>query len=171
MAAAEQHFGRPPDVFVANAGWYPECRLEDMALQQWRDVIDVNLTSAFLAIQASLPGMRRNGGGRIVLISSISGPVVRAQHAASCSQTCNVHADAAVSGLLVHADGPARLCSLCSRESRAAFRPMSVCRQRQQLLQQAAAPPLQLRPLVLQLVLLLCSPCCCPWYCRAPPRH
>ncbi|HEV2062114.1 MAG TPA: SDR family NAD(P)-dependent oxidoreductase [Solirubrobacteraceae bacterium] len=41
-----------------------------MTLEQWQRDIDVNLTGAFRAIQACLPGMRERGFGRIVVISS-----------------------------------------------------------------------------------------------------
>jgi NAD(P)-dependent dehydrogenase (short-subunit alcohol dehydrogenase family) len=41
-----------------------------MTEQQWRTDIDVNLTGAFRAIQACLPGMRERGWGRVIAISS-----------------------------------------------------------------------------------------------------
>ncbi|KAI8473619.1 MAG: short chain dehydrogenase [Monoraphidium minutum] len=74
VAAAEARFGAPADIFVANAGWYPCARLQDVTLDLWRSVIDANLTSAFLALKISTPPMIRGGrGGRVVLISSITG--------------------------------------------------------------------------------------------------
>ncbi|MBV8186640.1 MAG: SDR family oxidoreductase [Alphaproteobacteria bacterium] len=45
--------------------------IEDFALAEWRHVIDLNLTSAFLAARAAVPLMRKLGRGRIVLFSSI----------------------------------------------------------------------------------------------------
>lgn len=62
------------DVLCHNAGIYPHARLEDMTLEQWQKVIDVNLTGTFLAIKACLPAMKAQGHGKIVVISSISGP-------------------------------------------------------------------------------------------------
>jgi len=41
-----------------------------MSPEQWSRDIDVNLTGAFLSVQACLPGMRERGWGRIVAISS-----------------------------------------------------------------------------------------------------
>ena len=41
-----------------------------MSAEQWSRDIDVNLTGAFRAVQACLPGMRERRGGRIVVISS-----------------------------------------------------------------------------------------------------
>ena len=46
--------------------------IEDFALRDWAHVIDLNLTSAFLAARAVVPMMRRQGRGRIVLFSSIA---------------------------------------------------------------------------------------------------
>lgn len=45
--------------------------IEDFSLAEWSHVIDLNLTSAFLAVRAAVPLMRRRREGRIVLFSSI----------------------------------------------------------------------------------------------------
>jgi NAD(P)-dependent dehydrogenase (short-subunit alcohol dehydrogenase family) len=45
--------------------------IEEFALAEWTHVIDLNLTSAFLAARAAVPLMRKLGRGRIVLFSSI----------------------------------------------------------------------------------------------------
>src|SRR5206468_4222674 len=45
--------------------------IEDFTLADWRHVIDLNLTSAFLAVRAAVPLMRKLGRGRVVLFSSI----------------------------------------------------------------------------------------------------
>jgi NAD(P)-dependent dehydrogenase (short-subunit alcohol dehydrogenase family) len=59
------------DVCVSNAAITntvaPAHRMSD---EQWERDIDVNLTGAFKAIRATLPGMRKRGYGRIVVISS-----------------------------------------------------------------------------------------------------
>ncbi len=62
------------DVLCHNAGIYPHSRLENMTLEQWQKVIDVNLTGTFLAVKACIPTMKAQGGGKIVITSSISGP-------------------------------------------------------------------------------------------------
>ena len=67
------HYGKV-DVLCHNAGIYPEARLEVMALEEWKRVIDVNLTGTFLAVKACLPAMKEQGHGKIVVTSSISGP-------------------------------------------------------------------------------------------------
>ena len=45
-----------------------------MSVDFWNEIVATNLTSAFLAIKSAAPRMKALGGGRIVLISSISGP-------------------------------------------------------------------------------------------------
>jgi len=70
--AARGRFGRL-DVFCHNAGIYPETPLEDVTLEEWHTVIDTNLTSTLLAVQACAPAMREQRYGRIVLGSSITG--------------------------------------------------------------------------------------------------
>lgn len=62
------------DVLCHNAGIYPHARLENMTLEEWQQVIDVNLTGTFLAVKACIPAMKAQGHGRIVITSSISGP-------------------------------------------------------------------------------------------------
>jgi 3-oxoacyl-[acyl-carrier protein] reductase len=62
------------DILCHNAGIYPHARLENMTIEQWQKVIDVNLTSTFLTIKACIPAMKAQGGGKIVVTSSISGP-------------------------------------------------------------------------------------------------
>lgn len=62
------------DVLCHNAGIYPHARLENMTLEEWQTVIDVNLTGTFLAVKACIPAMKAQGHGKIVITSSISGP-------------------------------------------------------------------------------------------------
>ncbi len=62
------------DILCHNAGIYPYARLENMTLQEWQKVIDVNLTGTFLAVKSCIPTMKGQGFGKIVIISSISGP-------------------------------------------------------------------------------------------------
>lgn len=62
------------DVLCHNAGIYPHVRLENMTLEEWQTVINVNLTGTFLAVKACIPAMKTQGHGKIVVTSSISGP-------------------------------------------------------------------------------------------------
>jgi len=61
------------DVLVNNAGLYASLEMrpfDQIPLDEWRRVMDVNVASMFLMCRAVLPVMRRNGGGKIVNISS-----------------------------------------------------------------------------------------------------
>jgi NAD(P)-dependent dehydrogenase (short-subunit alcohol dehydrogenase family) len=61
------------DVLVNNAGLYASLAMrpfEEIPLEEWRQVMDVNVASMFLCCRAAVPVMRGQGGGRIVNISS-----------------------------------------------------------------------------------------------------
>ena len=59
------------DILVNNAGINVRKRPEEYALEEWKLVIDTNLTSAFVASQTAYPHMQRAGGGKIVNIGSM----------------------------------------------------------------------------------------------------
>lgn len=61
------------DVLVNNAGIYHRATVEETTVESWERVMEVNVKGAFLGIRAAIPVMRRNGGGAIVNISSVSG--------------------------------------------------------------------------------------------------
>ncbi len=61
------------DILVNNAGITRDSTLRKMSRQQWDEVIDVNLGSAFNLCSGALDGMQARGFGRIVNISSVSG--------------------------------------------------------------------------------------------------
>lgn len=61
------------DVFVHSAGINDRRPLEDYAPDDWRRIIDVNLSSAFFTMQVVLPMMRAQRSGRFVLFSSVAG--------------------------------------------------------------------------------------------------
>jgi 3-oxoacyl-[acyl-carrier protein] reductase len=63
------------DILCANAGIYPQTTMEDMEPVEWDTVMAVNLRSSFLMVKAAIPHFRRAGGGRIILTSSITGPI------------------------------------------------------------------------------------------------
>lgn len=74
IEAIVDRFGRI-DGLVNNAGVMPESRVVDMTVDEWRHVIDVDLTGAFLCSRAVLPGMLERGSGSIVMISSRLGQI------------------------------------------------------------------------------------------------
>jgi glucose 1-dehydrogenase len=61
----------PPAILVNNAGVEKQQPLLDLELDSWHLVVGVNLTGAFLCLQACARAMARSGGGSIVNISSI----------------------------------------------------------------------------------------------------
>jgi 3-oxoacyl-[acyl-carrier protein] reductase len=93
----------PPSLVLAHAvsgkgAGSKSARLGDMDHDQWRHVLDVNLTSAVFTIQGFLPYMKKAGGGRIVLVSSTAG--VSASPTAALSYSVSKAAIAALPGLL-----------------------------------------------------------------------
>jgi NAD(P)-dependent dehydrogenase (short-subunit alcohol dehydrogenase family) len=70
VEAAATRWGRV-DALINNASLLGErVPLRDQTVSIWRDVLDVNVTGAFLAARAVLPLMRRQGGGSIINVTS-----------------------------------------------------------------------------------------------------
>ena len=63
------------DVLCANAGVFPDARLADMAEEDIDHVLGTNLKGTILSVQACLPLLARSGQGRVILTSSITGPI------------------------------------------------------------------------------------------------
>lgn len=63
------------DVLCANAGIFPQKKMVDMDPDDWDFVLGTNLKSSFLCVKASIPAFERRGGGRVVITSSITGPI------------------------------------------------------------------------------------------------
>jgi NAD(P)-dependent dehydrogenase (short-subunit alcohol dehydrogenase family) len=66
-------FHKRLDIVVHAAGIARDGVLWKLAPADWNDVLAVNLTSAFHLLQATMPLMRQQGAGQVVLISSING--------------------------------------------------------------------------------------------------
>jgi gluconate 5-dehydrogenase len=65
------------DVLVSNAGINVRKPLEQFSLAEWRQLLDTNLTSAFLVARAVAPGMIERGGGKIVTVCSVMSELAR----------------------------------------------------------------------------------------------
>ncbi|WP_216828745.1 3-oxoacyl-ACP reductase FabG [Alkalihalobacterium elongatum] len=63
------------DVLCANAGIFPSKSIEDMTDDDWDTVLDTNAKGTFLTLQACLPHLKQAEYGRVVITSSITGPV------------------------------------------------------------------------------------------------
>lgn len=73
-AAALERYGRI-DVLCANAGIFPAAKLDVMTAADFDTVMNVNLKGTFLSVAAVLPAMKAARWGRIVVTSSITGPI------------------------------------------------------------------------------------------------
>lgn len=69
VARATREYGRV-DILVNNAGIFPVQPIGEMALEDWRKVMSINLDGTFLCSKAVLPQMKQQGHGRIINISS-----------------------------------------------------------------------------------------------------
>lgn len=63
------------DVLCANAGVFPQVKLEEMTPDQWDGTFAINVKGCFLSVQACVPYLKQSGQGRVVITSSITGPV------------------------------------------------------------------------------------------------
>jgi 3-oxoacyl-[acyl-carrier protein] reductase len=120
VAAALGRWGRL-DIVVNNAGMisaadpvFESGAVDAMDLVTWQKALDRNLTSAFLVTRAAMPGMVRRGWGRIIMVASLTGPVMAiradvAYAAAKAGMTGLTRAaavDAAPHGITVNAVAP-----------------------------------------------------------------
>ncbi len=63
------------DVLCANAGAFPQVKMVDMTPEDWDHVMATNLRSTFFSVKAAIPHFEKAGKGRVVVTSSITGPV------------------------------------------------------------------------------------------------
>lgn len=71
---SREGLGGTIDILVNNAGGPgTSSPIAEMPIELWRDVLDLNLTSVLVCCREVLPGMKEQGWGRIINISSISG--------------------------------------------------------------------------------------------------
>jgi 2,5-dichloro-2,5-cyclohexadiene-1,4-diol dehydrogenase 1 len=80
-----RHFGRL-DGACNSAGTHGQpASIENLSLEEWRRLIDVNLTSAFLSIKYQAPAIERSGGGSIVMVASTASVIGFANSAHYCA--------------------------------------------------------------------------------------
>jgi len=60
------------DILIANAGVGHFNTIQEMSVEQWNEVIDINLTGVFHSVKAALPQIRKNKG-YIITIASLAG--------------------------------------------------------------------------------------------------
>jgi 3-oxoacyl-[acyl-carrier protein] reductase len=68
------------DIVVNNAGIWKEAAIDQMSLEQWNEMMDINLTSTYLITKLVVPKMKKNNFGRIINIASTAGQRGEAFH-------------------------------------------------------------------------------------------
>lgn len=104
----------PVDILVSNAGIAPQQDLEEITVEDWDRVMDVNLRPAFLLAKRLVPGMRERGWGRVIFVSSVAaftggvvGPHYTASKAALVGLARSLASPLAPHGVTVNAVAPA----------------------------------------------------------------
>ena len=94
-AAAIEAFGGI-DVVCANAGIFPDAPLATMTPAQLTEVLDVNVKGNVFTVQACLDALIASGRGRVILTSSITGPITGfpgwSHYGASQGRAAGLHA-------------------------------------------------------------------------------
>jgi short-subunit dehydrogenase len=72
LGKAESYFG-PVDVLVNNAGISQRSTVLDTSMEVYRRILELDFFSTIALTKAVLPGMIKNGGGHVVVVSSVVG--------------------------------------------------------------------------------------------------
>lgn len=116
------------DVLVTSAGIQRYGNATGTSTALWKEVLDVNLTGAFLAVRAALPYLRRSDAGAVVLVSSVLAFVTQNEVAAYSTSkaalnglTRSLGVDEAPNGVRVNAVCPASVDTPMLRNSARTF--------------------------------------------------
>ena len=80
------------DILINNAGVGVFAPVADMTVDQWREVLETNLSGVFFCCHAAIPRMRQRGGGWIINISSLAGKNAFISGAAYCASKAGLNA-------------------------------------------------------------------------------
>ena len=81
LAHTIQQFGEPT-ILINNCGLQFLSPVDEFPLEKWNQLISILLTGTFLCSKVMIPGMKKNGWGRIINVSSIHGKVASPYKAA-----------------------------------------------------------------------------------------
>jgi 3-oxoacyl-[acyl-carrier protein] reductase len=68
------------DILVNNAGIWKEAAIDKMTIDEWNEMMNINLNSTYLITKLLVPGMKKNNFGRIINIASTAGQRGEAFH-------------------------------------------------------------------------------------------
>ena len=88
-AFADRHGGI--DVVHAHAGVLLPAGIGAETLERWERTLSVNVTGVFLTVRAALPGLRRRGGGAVILTGSTAGIVAEPDFLSYCTSKAAVN--------------------------------------------------------------------------------
>jgi len=91
FSSVAQRFGGI-DVVVNNAGVGAFGAVADMTIEEWRQIVDINVSGVFHGCRAAVPHLRTRGGGWIINISSLSSTNPFPDGAAYCASKAAVNA-------------------------------------------------------------------------------
>ena len=72
VVAHASRIGADDGLLICHGITHPQVPVTELSLEDWRRVLDVNLTGCFLGIQSVLPVLKAKGWGRIVALASIA---------------------------------------------------------------------------------------------------
>lgn len=79
VAATQDTFGMP-DVLVNNAGIYRIEPIDEIEVEDWQELMDINVTGVFLGMKHCTPLMREQGSGSVINLSSVAGLIGLSGH-------------------------------------------------------------------------------------------
>jgi NAD(P)-dependent dehydrogenase (short-subunit alcohol dehydrogenase family) len=80
------------DILINNAGVGLFSKADEMSVDDWRRVIDTNLSGVFYGCRAAIPHLRRRGGGWIINVSSLAGKNAFVGGSAYCASKAGLNA-------------------------------------------------------------------------------